>query len=169
MDSMVWYIPRNVNDFKLESMDGNYVRGLCRSHTFMAYVNIGRKILLYTDSLLSRESLDLLLRRVLRIPNFWFRSVRFSHVWGFQSLVIWRSRWRSRYRTCSREGMGMSLKRTGGEGRRRSVKDTLTSIHHETPSQSPALDTREMVLKDLKSGVRFWGAGQGVIVVSKRG
>jgi hypothetical protein len=35
-------------------------------HTSMAYVNVGKRIVLYTVSLLSRDSLDLLLRRGLR-------------------------------------------------------------------------------------------------------
>jgi hypothetical protein len=50
------------------------------SHTSMAYVNVGRRIVLHAVSLLSRESLDLLLRRGLRRTNFLSRSVRFSLV-----------------------------------------------------------------------------------------
>jgi hypothetical protein len=63
-------------------------------HISMAYVNVGRRIVLYSVSLLSRESLDLLLRRGLRRPNFLFRLVRFSLVWGFH--VSRRSRWSAR-------------------------------------------------------------------------
>ena len=52
-------------------------------HTPITYVDVGKVTLLYIVSLLSREGLDLLLRRGLRRPNFLFRSVHFSFVWGF--------------------------------------------------------------------------------------
>jgi hypothetical protein len=58
-------------DFVLESLDANYVRDQTADlHTSMAYVDVGRTIGLDDVSLLSRESLDLLLRRGLRRPNF---------------------------------------------------------------------------------------------------
>jgi hypothetical protein len=52
-------------------------------HTPIAYIDEGRWIMLYTVSFLLRESLDLLLRRGLRRPNFLLRSVRFSLLWEF--------------------------------------------------------------------------------------
>jgi hypothetical protein len=45
---------------------------------------------------------------------------------------------------------------------------TLGSIHLDTPSPTPALDTGEMVLKDLRSGVRIRVTGEDTSVVSKR-
>jgi hypothetical protein len=48
--------------------------------------------------------------------------------------------------------MGMSLKRTGGQ---EGHVGTLGSIHLDTPSLTPALDTGGMVLKNLRSGVRI--------------
>jgi hypothetical protein len=57
-------------------------------YTFIAYVEGGRRIILYTVSWLSRENLDLLLRRGLRRSNFLLRSVRFSLVWGLQIIII---------------------------------------------------------------------------------
>jgi hypothetical protein len=43
---------------------GNMLEAFVDPHTSMAYVNVGRRIVLYTVSLLSRESLDLLLNRI---------------------------------------------------------------------------------------------------------
>jgi hypothetical protein len=44
---------------------------------------------------------------------------------------------------------------------------TLGSIHLDTPSPTPALDTGEMVLKDLRSGVRIRVTGENTSVISK--
>jgi hypothetical protein len=46
---------------------------------------------------------------------------------------------------------------------------TLGSIHLDTPSPTLALDTREIVLKDLKGGVRIRVPGEDTSAVSKRG
>jgi hypothetical protein len=46
--------------------------------------------------------------------------------------------------------------------------ETLGSIHLDTPSLTPALDTREMLLKDLRSCVRIRVTGEDTSVVSKR-
>jgi hypothetical protein len=49
--------------------------------------------------------------------------------------------------------MGMSLKRTGLTTEREGYVGTLVPIHLDKPSPTPALDTEEMVLKDLRSGL----------------
>jgi hypothetical protein len=46
---------------------------------------------------------------------------------------------------------------------------TLGSIHLDTPSPTPALDTGKMVLKDLRTGLRIRVTGEDTSVVSKRG
>jgi DNA topoisomerase IB len=108
-------------------------------HTSMAYVNVGKRIVLYTVSLLSRESLDLLLRRGLRRPNFLLRSVRFSLVWGLN--VSRRSR--------GNRNVIEEDRRAGPTTKRERHVGTLGSIHLDTPTPTPALDTGKMVLKDL--------------------
>jgi hypothetical protein len=80
-------------DFELKFLDVNYVRSLCRPPHFHS-IHLGRRIILYTVSLLSRESLDLLLRRGLKRPNFLLKSIRFCHLWEFH--VSQRSRWSPR-------------------------------------------------------------------------
>jgi hypothetical protein len=45
---------------------------------------------------------------------------------------------------------------------------TLDSTHLDTSLPTPALDTGEMVLKDLRSGVRIGVTGEDTSVVSKR-
>ena len=44
-------------------------------NTYIVYGDVGRRIILYIGCLLPRKSLDLLLRRGLRRPNFLFKSV----------------------------------------------------------------------------------------------
>jgi hypothetical protein len=61
----------------------------------------------------------------------------------------------------------MSLKRKGGQ-EREGYMGSLGSIHLDTPSPTPALDTGEMVLKDLRNGVRIRVTGEDTSVVSKR-
>jgi hypothetical protein len=45
--------------------------------------------------------------------------------------------------------------RAGPTTEREGHAGTLGSIHLDTPSPTPAMDTGEMVLKDLRSGVRI--------------
>jgi hypothetical protein len=52
-------------------------------HTSMAYVNVDRRIVLYTVSLKSRESSEILLRRVLKETEF---TVKVSLVSGFHGV-----------------------------------------------------------------------------------
>jgi hypothetical protein len=125
-------------------------------NTSMAYVNVGRRIVLYTVSLLSRESLDLLLRSGLSRPNFLLRSVRFSLVWGFH--VSRRSRWSPRSWTYSGEEED---RRAGPITECEGHVGTLGSIHLDTPSPTSALDTGEMVL-----GVRIRVTGEDTSVWS---
>jgi hypothetical protein len=71
-----------------------------------------------------------------------------------------------------RRGNGNVIKeerRTGPTTECEGDVGTLGSIHLDTPSPTPTLDTREVVLKDLRSGVRIRVPGEDTSVVSKRG
>jgi hypothetical protein len=103
-------------------------------HTSMAYVEVGRRSILYTVSSLSRESLDLLLRRGLRRLNCPFEScVGVPRESAMQVEPKVANMLRRGNRTVIEEdwSAGPTTEREGHVG-------TLGFIHLDTPSPTPA-------------------------------
>jgi hypothetical protein len=78
-------------------------------------------------------------------------------VWGFQVAKILR------------RGNGNVIEEDRPKTEREGHVGTLGSIHLDTLSPAPALDTKEMVLKDFKSGVSIRVTGEDTSFMSKRG
>jgi hypothetical protein len=132
-------------------------------HNSVAFVDVGSRIIMYTVSLLSRGSLVLLLRRSLRRLTFQFCvGVPCESALQVEPEVV----------NILRRGNGNDIEEdrmAGPTTERECDTGTLGSFHLEAPLPAPALDTGEVVQKDLRSGVRVRVTGEDTSVVSKRG